>query len=492
MRRFKILIGLILIIAVLTSCTLSDTNTETNISDSTTTSGSPNDAVGAAIDKATGISDTSESTTTAESSSIPTTTSTTETTQEGSPSTVSSTPTPSPDPTPQPSPSPSSNPIVTSGELKIHFLDVGQADCIFIDYGDVDILIDAGNRADGDLVVSYLNELNTDDLEMVIATHPHEDHIGGMVDVINNFDIERIVKPGISSLETVTSKNFEEAIYINSIPTEWPAQGYQYIYGDLIITVLSDKTKNYTDTNDFSIVVRVDYGDTSFVFTGDAESPVEHDIVASGINIDADVLKVGHHGGATSSTAQFVNNISPTYAVICVGEGNSYGHPDSLIISRLTIMEIEILRTDLNGTIIFTSDGVNLVYKLTTIKEPTPTPTPAPSPSPTPTPTGISGPDVRIIDLDKVAEYIIIKNFGSSAVDMTGWWIMSIRGEQKFYFPAGYTLNASQECKIAGYGAAGTGDFVWEDGRGVWNNSSDDDGALYDNTSTQASYWDDK
>jgi len=252
-----------------------------------------------------------------------------------------------------------------SDEIFIHFINVGQADCIFIDAGDTDILIDAGNREDGDLVVNYLKQLETDDIELLIATHPHEDHIGGMVDVINNFDVDLILKPGIDSIETKTSKDFEQIIDRKKINNEIPPFNKQYVFGDLIITILSDSRNLYSETNDFSIVCRVDYLNTSFIFTGDAESPVEHDILKSNVNLKADVLKVGHHGSGTSTTALFLHKISPKYAVISVGNNNKYGLPDGLIINRLKINGIETLRTDRDGTIVIKSNGVNL----TLIKE---------------------------------------------------------------------------------------------------------------------------
>lgn len=240
--------------------------------------------------------------------------------------------------------------------MTVHFLDVGQADSIFIDYGDIDILIDAGNKADGPFVVDYLNSLDTDDIELLIATHPHEDHIGGMASVLNAFEVEQIMKPAVSATSKV-SKTFEALIEEKNIPVQWPSQGAQYSFGDIVITVLSDKSQNYSDLNNLSIVFRLDHGENSFIFTGDAESDVEHDIVASGLDLMADVLKVGHHGSGSSTTAQFAKKISPQYAIISVGDGNSYGHPDKLITDRLSLLKAEVWRTDLNGTVIVESDG---------------------------------------------------------------------------------------------------------------------------------------
>lgn len=278
-----------------------------------------------------------------------------------------------------PSPTIFSNP---SNSLQVHYIDVGQADAIFIDYGETDILVDAGNKADGGNVVKYLKDLNTDDIEILVATHPHEDHIGGLDTVINSFKVDKILKPDIAE-NTETNRDFEIAITNKNISTECPEKGKIIEFGDLKLTVLSDKTKIYKETNNFSIVLKMVYGNTSFMFTGDAESDVEHDILATGVDLKADVLKAGHHGSASSTTANFLYKINPKYAVISVGKDNKYGHPDDIIINRLKIQNVPSLRTDELGTIVFTSNGENLSYdtvKTTTIKA-TATPKPTVPPS---------------------------------------------------------------------------------------------------------------
>lgn len=247
------------------------------------------------------------------------------------------------------------------GVVTVHFIDVGQADSIFIDYGDIDILIDGGNNSDGDLVVEYLKSLNTDNIEMIVATHPHEDHIGGLDVVIQNFEVDKVIKPDLSET-TKTNKDFELAIQEKNILVENPEQGTVLEYGDLKFVVLSDKEKDYKETNNFSIVFKMIYGDTSFVFTGDAEDKVEHDILDSGIDLKADVLKVGHHGSSSSTTALFLNKIKPDYAVISVGEGNKYGHPDDIITGRLNLQDIAVFRTDEIGTVILSSDGKTVSF----------------------------------------------------------------------------------------------------------------------------------
>ncbi|MBN2852418.1 MAG: MBL fold metallo-hydrolase [Clostridia bacterium] len=369
----------------------------------------------------------------------------------------------------------------SSSDIYVHFIDVGQADCIFIDAGDTDILIDAGNRADGSLIVDYLKSLETDDLELVVATHPHEDYIGGMVEVLDNFQTSLILRPGISSIETKTSRDFELAMTEKDIKNYTPEQNEVFTFGDLKLTILSDKYKAYEETNDFSIVFRLDYFNNSFLFTGDAESPVEHDLLSSGMNIKADVLKVGHHGGATSTTALFLNKVNPEIAVISVGADNKYGHPDELITNRLSLYGVKTLRTDQLGSIVIKSDGNTLTIE----NNVTETVMEAPSKPPVP--------DVKvtITALDKKGEKVTIVNQGTDEVTMTGWYLLSTKGEQIFNFPANYILKPDQTITLVGYGLKDTGDFNFEEGNGVWNNSSDDDAKLFDNQKNLISYFDD-
>lgn len=393
-------------------------------------------------------------------------------------------------------------------EVSVHFIDVGQADSIFIDYGDVDILIDGGNNDDGELVVNYLKSLGTDDIELLVATHPHEDHIGGLDTVIYNFDVEKILKPFLSE-NSKTSRDFEEAIRSRNIPAENPAQGEVIELGDLKFVVLSDKTKNYSETNNYSIVLKMIYGDTSFLFTGDAEADVEHDILESGLDIKADVLKVGHHGSASSTTAAFLKKVSPDYAVISVGTDNKYGHPDPIIINRLNLQDVATMQTNEMGTIVFTSNGTNLTFK--TSKEINAQTGAVTGKTETGTnktvakntgkgavsgetsesgaqSSGPETPDVVISSLDKKAEFVEITNRSGKNIDLTGWYIVSVTGNQTFRFPEGFILEAGKTVKISSAGAAG--DLQWSAGN-IWNNSSSDPAELYNASGVLIHRWDD-
>lgn len=369
----------------------------------------------------------------------------------------------------------------SSDAIFVHFIDVGQADCIFIDAFETDILIDAGNLGDSKLIVDYLNELETDDLELIVATHPHEDHIGGMAEILNNFETDLILRPGISSLETRTSKDFELTVTEKNILNYTPKQNEVIRFGDLTLTILSDANREYEETNDFSIVFRLDYRNNSFLFTGDAESPVEHDLIESGVNLKADVLKVSHHGGATSTTALFLNEVSPSIAVISVGEDNKYGHPDDLITKRLSLHGIQTLRTDVSGTIVIKSDGQKLTIENKKIE----------TESESDTRQTTDETNVIISSLDKTGEKVSILNQGNKDADLTGWYLLSTKGEQIFNFPANTIIKPGQTINIVGYGMRDTGDFNFEDGNGVWNNSSDDDAKLFDENRNLISYFDD-
>ena len=242
------------------------------------------------------------------------------------------------------------------GSLSVHFIDVGQGDCIYINQGEYNMLIDAGNNEDGEKLVSYLKSLNVNGFDYVIGTHPHEDHIGGMDDIINNFEIDNYYMPDKLS----TTKTFEDvldALDAKGLSYNVPKIDDEFKLGDATFKVIysGDDTN---DINDSSIVLKMTYGDNTFLFTGDATSNVEEIILNK--DIKSDVLKVAHHGSSYSSTTEFLDKVNPKYAVISVGKNNSYNHPASITLQKLSNRDIKVYRTDLDGTIIFTSDGTNL------------------------------------------------------------------------------------------------------------------------------------
>lgn len=248
-----------------------------------------------------------------------------------------------------------------SGQLIVHFLDVGQGDSIFIQFPNGETaLIDGGTRNSGEKVVKYLKELNIYFIDYLIATHPHEDHIGGLPEVIRNFEIGKVYMPN----RTTNTLIFEELL------KELKAKDLKISIakgGDAIIDktdikflILAPNRDDYERTNDFSIVTKIKYKNISFILTGDAEKDSEKDMLKEDFNLKADVLKLGHHGSNTSSTIDFLEAVKPDYAIISVGADNSYGHPHREVLDRMKHIDTEILRTDELGDIIFKSNGIDL------------------------------------------------------------------------------------------------------------------------------------
>ena len=240
-----------------------------------------------------------------------------------------------------------------TGNLTVDFIDVGQADSILITNNNESMLIDAGNNEDGEDVVKYLENKGIKKLNYVVGTHPHEDHIGGLDDVINSdIQIENILMPKI----TTTTKTFEDvldAIENKELTVEAPSKGYEFKIGEANCKVMTDSIIDKDNLNISSIVIRLTFGNNSFLFMGDSEEENEKTISWP----KTDVLKVGHHGSNTSSSEKFLNEVSPKYAVIMAGEGNSYGLPKDEIVKRIESLGTTIYRTDKNGTIEMISDG---------------------------------------------------------------------------------------------------------------------------------------
>ena len=252
-------------------------------------------------------------------------------------------------------------PQVTGGEkLTVHFLDVGQADCALLECGGEYMLIDGGNIGDGRMVIAYLQELGVEELKAVVCTHAHEDHVGGLPSVLAVYPVKQVFAP----TKTYASKVFDDFLYYTDqqrLEVTIPAPGDEMTLGQAQITVLGP-LKSYAETNDTSIVMKVVFGETSFLFTGDMEVLAENDLLENGTDLKADVLKVGHHGSDTSTGYRFLYEVDPTYAVISVGEGNKYGHPNDITLSRLNDAECTIFRTDHLGTVVAVSDGKEVSF----------------------------------------------------------------------------------------------------------------------------------
>lgn len=252
--------------------------------------------------------------------------------------------------------------VTGDGELIVHFIDVGQADCALIEWGDYFVLIDGGNRDDGQLLVSYLEQQNVQSLHAVICTHAHEDHVGGLPSVLAVYPTEQVYAP----TKTYSSGIFDDFLYYvdqQRLDVTIPKPGDQLQLRDgtdeVTLTILGP-IKSYAETNDTSIVVKLEYGETAFLFTGDMEVTAENDMLDywdGRMDWNVDVLKVGHHGSTTSSGYRFVYETDPEYAIVSCGKDNSYGHPHDEIVDRYRDAGIPMFRTDELGTIFAVSDG---------------------------------------------------------------------------------------------------------------------------------------
>jgi competence protein ComEC len=246
----------------------------------------------------------------------------------------------------------------SSQSLTVSFLNVGQADCTVIQYGNRYMIIDAGGNSGADSLVATLHNMDISKFDVVIGTHPHEDHIGGLDAVINNFDIGTIYMPKVST-NTETFEDVLLAIKNKGLTVTAPVPGSSFtLGGDVKCTILAPNSQSYTGLNSYSIVLKVTFNGQSFLFTGDAEVDSEQEMLAKGYDLKADVLKVGHHGSTSSTSTEFLQAVSPEYAVIFVGVNNTYGHPHQEILDRLNAAGVKIYRTDLSGgTIKFVVSG---------------------------------------------------------------------------------------------------------------------------------------
>ncbi len=309
--------------------------------------------------------------------------------------TVRPTVTPSPSAAPTATPTPTPNKMEAVGSISVHFIDVGQGDSILIKTGPSAMLIDAGNINDADLVENYIKKQGVKKLNYIVGTHPHADHIGGMADIIDKFPTEKIMMPDADN-NTKTFENVLDAVDRKGMVITVPKAGSTYELGNASFTILAPNSKGYKDLNDDSIVIRLIFGSTAFLLVGDAEEVSENEMLHKGYDLSSGLLKVGHHGSNSSSTLPFIKAVSPRFAVISVGKGNTYGHPTSKTIERLTSMGAQIFRTDLLGTIVATSDGksITLNKKASPIKTTAP-PSISKTPKPTKTIIATAAPTVK-------------------------------------------------------------------------------------------------
>ena len=241
------------------------------------------------------------------------------------------------------------------GDMAVHFIDVGQGLAILVRSGGENLLYDGGNRAHADEVVQYLKNQQVDTIDYMISSHYDEDHLGGLVKCLDNFEVEHIL--GSDYVHTSELFNtFMNTATAHAIIVEYPSVGDTYEFGTGSFTVMAPDGISQ-NSNDNSVVIRLVNGNNSFMFMGDAEETSEQDMISTGMNLDCDVLSLGHHGSASSTTWDLLEASTPSWAVISCGQDNSYGHPSAETMGKLKDMDIPVFRTDDQGTIIALSDG---------------------------------------------------------------------------------------------------------------------------------------
>lgn len=248
-----------------------------------------------------------------------------------------------------------------NAKLKVHFIDVGQGDSILLESDGEFVLIDAGEKEYGGTVLKYIKNRGADSLKYVIATHPHSDHIGGLTKVINGIGVENFITVETDQ-NTSTWRNVLKAVDKNDVNYIDAKVGDRYGFGEAGFTVLAPLSDRYEGYNNYSVVTMVQCGEIRFLLAGDAEKDSEKEMLNAGEDLRADVLKLGHHGSSSSSTAAFLKAVDPAYAIISCGKNNDYGHPHKETLKKLKLLGCTYFRTDQLGTIVASTDGKYLSF----------------------------------------------------------------------------------------------------------------------------------
>ncbi len=248
------------------------------------------------------------------------------------------------------------NNSINPNEIKIHYIDVGQGDAILIQVNNKNLLIDSGPRSEKKKLNDYLHSLYIPKFDYVIATHPHEDHIGNMSYIISNYKILNFYSPKVES-NTTAFEAMAEALSRKSIKIKiLKANNKTIDLGEnTLVEVFSPNSDSYDNYNNYSPIIKIYYGNNSFLFTGDAEEVLEDEVINEGFNLKSDVLKIGHHGSSTSTSNNFLTKVNPKITIVSVGKDNSYGHPTQETLDK--IKNTTVYRTDISGSIVITSDG---------------------------------------------------------------------------------------------------------------------------------------
>lgn len=353
----------------------------------------------------------------------------------------------------------SQTPVEASNKMKVHFLDVGQGDSILVQSPNgKNLLVDGSTKDAGKEVVAYLRSHDVEKLDYVVATHPDADHIGGLISVLNSISIKNFVDSG----KVHTSQTYEEMLQLildKNIPFIVPNIGDTIpLDDDLDITVLNVGEES-DDNNEASIVLKITYGEVSYLLMGDADIRIEKEILEQS-NVKSTVLKAGHHGSDTSSSEDFIQAVKPEVTILSYGKDNSYGHPDAEVKSRLERISSQIYGTSVVGNIVVETDGVD--YNVLTDGNVEPTEI---------ADTVAEG--ITISSKDLRGEIVGITNSGGTTVSLKDWQLVSVTGNQTFKFP-NISLLAGETIYVTSGPEAkeGSGYLKWTNGQ-MWRNDGD-------------------
>lgn len=348
-------------------------------------------------------------------------------------------------------------------ELKAHFLDVGQGDSsLIVTPNGKTILIDGGKSTAGEKVVAYLKQAGISSIDLLVATHPDADHIGGLIDVLDQVEVEKVLDSG-KSHTSQTYLDYLTLIDEKNIPFEVAEEGSSISLDSALTIKVLNSGSDAKDNNESSVILKITYGQIDFLYTGDAEIQQEAEMVSK-YNVEAEVLKAGHHGSDTSTSQEFINEVQPEVSILSYGEGNSYGHPYSEIVNRLKAIGSDIYSTAVSGDIVVTTDGTS--YDVTA--QPWTGGGDEPDPEP-------SNGDLDLVSVNLDTEIASIKNAGNTDVDMTGWSLVSVEGNQTYDFPSGFVLRAGATVHVtSGRNAVDNPPaYLKWTGSYIWNNEGD-------------------